>query len=636
MHSTIKVALIGQPNCGKSTFFNQLVGYRAQTSNFPGTTVEFLKAEVTYGDSKFEIIDLPGIYSLLGEEPAEKVTLKYILNNEIDVIVNVVDSSVLSRSLELTVEIASLRIPMILVLNMLDEAEKKGIKIDTEALKQRLGVEVIKTIAVQGKGVDQVVKSLKNARIPTNLLSVPFDDEVEKELKKVVEKIRIKHPEISEETSRILAIADLEGQLGIVPEGELIELKKIFMRSLGEKSPWLIMHHEKHKIAMELFEESAQIVHKEMGKSIDYVLDSVLMTPFFGPILALIILLLTFFIVQRIGTYLGPLLAAPFEFLNQQLKNLNSTGLSPVLLQSILDGLRSGVEIVFPYFIPFIFFISILEDIGYLPRLAFLLDHFLHSIGLHGKSVVPLILGLGCNVPAVFSSRIIESERERITTAFLIPLVPCSARLSIIFALSTLFLGPWFSFFLLVLDIFVIAILAKLISVFFKSELTDFILEIPPYRVPTLKSLSGKVWFKLKDFIGFALPVIIAGSIVLSLLQYFNIDAIINNALSIFTEGILELKSELGVVLIFGILRKELALIMASEALHTPVQMLNSVLSTGQIAKFVVFITFYTPCLSTILALWKETGIKWTLLQIFLSLTVATLLALLTGILFSL
>lgn len=125
MHSTIKVALIGQPNCGKSTFFNQLVGYRAQTSNFPGTTVEFLKAEVTYGDSKFEIIDLPGIYSLLGEEPAEKVTLKYILNNEIDVIVNVVDSSVLSRSLELTVEIASLRIPMILVLNMLDEAEKR-------------------------------------------------------------------------------------------------------------------------------------------------------------------------------------------------------------------------------------------------------------------------------------------------------------------------------------------------------------------------------------------------------------------------------------------------------------------------------------------------------------------------------
>ena len=132
------------------------------------------------------------------------------------------------------------------------------------------------------------------------------------------------------------------------------------------------------------------------------------------------------------------------------------------------------------------------------------------------------------------------------------------------------------------------------------------------------------------------MPVIIAGSIVLSLLQYFNVDAIINNALSIFTEGVLELKSELGVVLIFGILRKELALIMASEALHTPVQMLNSVLSTGQIAKFVVFITFYTPCLSTILALWKETGIKWTLLQIFLSLTVATLLALLTGILFSL
>jgi ferrous iron transport protein B len=201
--------------------------------------------------------------------------------------------------------------------------------------------------------------------------------------------------------------------------------------------------------------------------------------------------------------------------------------------------------------------------------------------------------------------------------------------------LSTLFLGFRFAFFLFILNLVVIAIIAKLISHIFKSDVTDFILEIPPYRIPTLKGLFSKLWFKLKDFITFAWPVIIAGSIILALMQYFRIDVFINRAFSPFLKNILGLNPNLGLVLIFGVLRKELALIMASEALKTPVPLLNSVLSIREIATFTVFVTFYTPCLSTILALWKETGLKWTLLQIASSLFIATILAVLTGIAFS-
>lgn len=635
MHDTIKVALIGQPNSGKSTFFNQLVGYRAHTSNFPGTTVEFLQAEVVYGKNKFEIIDLPGIYSLLGEEPAERVTLKYLIENKIDVIINVLDSSVLSRSLELTIEVASFKIPMILVLNMMDEAEKKGIKINAEILKEKLGIDVVETIATQGKGVDKVIKMLNNASLPKNLLEITAEFSIHQEIIGSARNLKAKHPNISEEVAKILCIADLEGQLGFLSSTERQALKQSFTNTLKIENPWLLIHQEKHKIAMALFEESTRIIHKKMKKSAENLVDSVLMNPYLGPLSALLIILLMFFLVQQIGGYLSTIFSIPFEFISQKLQMWRGNPIGITILRAINDGLNSGIGIVFPYFVPFILFISILEDVGYLSRFAFIMDHLLHRLGLHGKSTVPFILGYGCNVPAVFSTRIIESDRERITTAFLIPFIPCSARLAIIFALSTLFLGFRFAFFLFILNLVVIAIIAKLISHIFKSDVTDFILEIPPYRIPTLKGLFSKLWFKLKDFITFAWPVIIAGSIILALMQYFKIDVFINRAFSPFLKNILGLNPNLGLVLIFGVLRKELALIMASEALKTPVPLLNSVLSIREIATFTVFVTFYTPCLSTILALWKETGLKWTLLQIASSLFIATILAVLTGIAFS-
>ncbi len=633
--NSIRIALVGQPNCGKSTLFNQLVGYRAQTSNFPGTTVEFLNAEVVYGGYRLQITDLPGIYSLLGTEPAERVTLNYLLLHPVDVIVNIIDSSVLSRSLELTLELTTLQKPLVLVLNMKDEAEKKGLKIDIQRLEKLLGIDIVETVATQGKGIDQVIKNIFCARVPNKILTLPKIDEIiENNLKKSVKKIRESYPTIIEETAKILAIADSDGHLGLLDGKIKKEMQDAFYKAMGNSLPWIYIHEMKHKLAMEIFEESVKVVHAKRGKSFGYLLDSLVMNQYIGPVIALSILLFIFFLVQKVGGFLSEIFSIPFQIFGDQISNFIKNDFLRNMTQSVLDGLESGIGIVFPYFIPFILLLSFLEDIGYLARLAFVTDYFLHSIGLHGKSVVPFILGYGCNVPAVFSTRIIESDRERITTAFLVPFVPCSARLSIIFALSNLFLGFKFAFLLFILNILIVATLGKLSTFFYKSEVSDFILEIPPYRAPSIKGLLSKTWFKLKDFILFAWPIIIGGSILLNLIQYIGLDRIINNSLSLFTKGILNLDPRLGTVLIFGILRKELALIMASEALNTPITLFANVLTHKQIAVFVTFITFYTPCLSTILALWKETGISKTLIQILVSLTLATALSILIGAFF--
>jgi ferrous iron transport protein B len=634
MQNTIRIALVGQPNCGKSTFFNQLVGYKAQTSNFPGTTVEFLTAEVIYEGVKLVITDLPGIYSLLGEEPAERVTLKYLLENPVDVIINILDSSVISRSLELTIELSTLGIPMVLVLNMKDEAEKKGIKIDTKKLEEILGIDVVETVATQGKGIDQVIKKVFNPKKPFKLLRIELGPEAEWIIKDAIKKIKDKYPKLNEDACKILAIADADGQLSILEKKEAERIKNSLSSSMKVESPWLLVHQEKHKLAMEIFEKCAKITHVKKQKFIDYKMDSIVMNSYAGPLIALLTLLGIFFLVQKVGGFLAEIFAIPFDKLSEIIELTKWGGFLKTLIQSVVDGLNSGIGIVFPYFIPFVFLLSIMEDLGYLSRLAFVLDHFLHRIGLHGKSVVPFILGYGCNVPAVFSTRIIESERERITTAFLIPFIPCSARLAIIFALSNLFLGFKFTFTLFVLNIFVIAILAKIMSLLYKSEVTDFILEIPPYRIPTVKGTLSKLWYKLKDFIFFAWPVIVIGSIVLSLMQYFGLDTIINKAFSPFVHGILGINENLSVVLIFGVLRKELALIMASEALKVPVELLNTVMTKKELVVFTTFVTFYTPCLSTILALWKEIGLTKTLIQIAVSLILASILGLLMGLIF--
>lgn len=283
-----------------------------------------------------------------------------------------------------------------------------------------------------------------------------------------------------------------------------------------------------------------------------------------------------------------------------------------------------------PYLIPFLFALSALEDVGYLPRVAFLLDSFMHRIGLHGKSVIPFLLGYGCNVPAVMATRVLESERDRFITAVLATFIPCAARTVVILGLVSYYLGPLYALGIYGLNLVVVGLSGKVLSKIYPEVTPGLILEVPRYHLPSFRSMAVKSWYRLREFIVVAWPMLVGGSALLGAIQHLDLDLPLNRGLSVIT-GPLGLPEAVGTTLIFGVLRKELSLIMLFEALGTREVM--EVVTPGQVLTFTVFVVFYVPCLATAAALWREIGGKRTLLTILFTLAVAFLLSLTTRLL---
>jgi ferrous iron transport protein B len=295
------------------------------------------------------------------------------------------------------------------------------------------------------------------------------------------------------------------------------------------------------------------------------------------------------------------------------------------MLGGLVDGVIGGAGIVLPFLLPLLLLMSFLEDVGYLPRAAFLVDGLLHRIGLHGKSIIPLILGYGCNVPAIMGVRILESTRDRIITALLIPFTACSARIVVILALVAGFLGPWWALGVFVLNILVTALVGRILSAFVPGSAPGLLMDIPPYRLPPPKALAQKTWFRIREFLVHAWPIIIVASIVMAVLQYAQVDGYLNSFLSPLTSGVLGLPVVVGVTLVFGVLAKELSLVLLYAALGT--SDIISVMSTTQILTFTLFVTFYVPCVATIAAQIREIGWRWTLVSVALNTVVAVLIA---------
>jgi ferrous iron transport protein B len=295
-------------------------------------------------------------------------------------------------------------------------------------------------------------------------------------------------------------------------------------------------------------------------------------------------------------------------------------------VNGLIQGFSGGIGIVLPYLIPFLLGLSLLEDIGYLPRAAFLMDSIMHSIGLHGKSIIPFVLSYGCNVPAIMGVKIMERARDRFITAVLVTLIPCAARTTVIFALVAFYLGPFNALLLYGLNIVVIAVAGKILSRFMPEVSPGMILEMPSYKLPQLSDVMRKVWFRLREFILIAWPILIAGSVILSLLEYFQLDERINEILSFFTSGLLGLPSAVGITLLFGILRKELAIIMLVQALGT--SNFSSVMTGEQMMVFTVFSLFYIPCLATLGMLRATIGGRGMLFTLFFTTAIGTGMAL--------
>jgi len=538
----MRFALIGQPNCGKSTLFNQVAGYKAETGNFSGTTVTFTESKVRLNGKVIQLVDLPGTFTLMGTNKAEEEVMRFIISHEVDAIINVVDATHLTQSLELTLELLAVKRPLVVAMNMMDEASRLGLNIDGRALMSKLGVPVLPLVASRGYGVKTLfLKTMESAQ-----LTISGRD------------------------------------LSLVGHDAL----------------------QRHMLAGEL----AETIVSQGVRRVSWRdrLDDILLHPVVG-FLALVVILFIFFqIVYGLGRIIETPLLAVFNAISSQTANLfGASSFWGELTVGIVQGVSGGIAIVLPYLIPFLFGLGVLEDIGYLPRIAFLMDGLMHRLGLHGKAIVPFILGYGCNVPAVMSTRILEERKDRIIASTLAVLVPCAARLSVVFGLVAFYLGPLWALGIYLFNMFVIALTGRVLTRLLPEDTPGLILEMPTYRIPTFKNVVNKTWFRVREFIVEAWPLLIIGSAVLAGLTYFKFSPAIDWMVRPVTWS-LGLPTETGVPLIFGVLRKELSLLMLRQALG--VNDFSSALAPSQMLTFTVFVVFYIPCLATLSALRRELG----------------------------
>ncbi len=634
--------LVGQPNCGKSTIFNEVAGYKSVASNFPGITVKYTKSHIELENQKISVIDIPGTYSLQTSDEAELAATKYILNAPEDaVIINILDASVLSRSLELTLQLMELQKPMVVALNMIDEADRKGIKINSEKLSKIIGAPVIKTNGRKGKGIYQLFNQayfVGKEKIKPSIIKGPAN--VENFFKSVLKIMKEKR--IPERWNyRFMTLKLLEKDDSIViflddyfkkKDWEFINKSVKEIEKIPQRNSEFIISSIRHNMAFHIFENVAK-VERSIKKDVRDKLDNLFMHPFLGYVFLISILYLTFWMIFTIGGICEPLFLNNFEKLSKLLSiKFADTPFLLSFLRGFVQGIGGGIGIVIPFLLPFFIMLSLLEDTGYLARVAYLIDNLMHKIGLHGMSVVPIILGYGCTVPGILATRILKSPRDKFITAALTTMVPCSARMTIIFGLVGFFISIKAAILIYIINIIILGLTGKLMSKAMPQVSPGLILEIPKYHLPGIKALFNKTWFRLKEFVYIAWPLLIIGSIILELIEHLNLTNSINSFLSPFTSGILGLPAVVGVTLIFGIMRKELALILLFSALKT--KEVLTVMTPAQIYSFTIFVTFYIPCIATIAALARELNWKKAGLIAGLTFFIAVILAVLVRFIF--
>ncbi len=632
----MRFALVGQPNCGKSTLFNQVAGYRAETGNFAGTTVTFTESKVRVLGEVVELVDLPGTYTLLGTNPAERVVLDYLILKKVDAIINVIDATHLVQGLVLTLELMELGRPLVLAINMMDEASRQGIKIDGEKLSAILGIPVLPVIASRGQGIRETfIQAWHAAKDKIRANPQDYQPEIESSIRAIMEKMQPGEFPVSR---RAIAVKLLEGDPSLTER-----ITREYPGMMAEIQAHLDqLCHASTRQAIWLIASERQVFARDLVKKVSSQgkaflsfrdrLDDFLLHPLWGYAALLVVIGLFFSLVYGFGSMLeGPLLDF-FDGLNESLlQRFPVRGLLPDLVTGLVQGVSGGLAIVLPYLVPFLVGLGFLEDIGYLTRIAFLMDALMHRMGLHGKAIVPFILGYGCNVPSVMSTRIMEDKRDRFLSTALSVMVPCAARLAVIFGLAAFYLGPWVAAGIYFYNLLVIAITGRIITRFLPEDSPGIILEMPVYRMPTLRTVTSKAWFRIREFIFEAWPILVGGSVLLAALNFFEITAYFDRLFRPFTWA-LGIPPQAGTPLIFGIFRKELSLIMLAQAFGTT--NFSSVMSPEQIITFTVFVVFYIPCLATIVTIRNELGAKSMWLITALTVVVALIAALLVRLAF--
>ncbi|MBU0614751.1 MAG: ferrous iron transporter B [Nanoarchaeota archaeon] len=543
-----KVLLVGNPNVGKSALFSRLTGVDVITANYSGTTVEYKKGRMKLEGKEAEIIDVPGVYSLDASSKAEEVAIEMLKQG--DMVVNVVDVTNLERNLYLTMQLLEKNIPMVIALNFWNETKHCGVKVDLNKLKKMLGVPVIPTVAITAEGVRDIVKNIKNAKKHSLKLS---SKEKWAKIGKIIKAVQKIHPRKHTLLQRLedLTIHPLTG----VPIAAIVMLFLFFtIRVIGESL-------------------------------ITYIFD-----PLFSMYLPL---------VQGLSSSLGKgflhdLLIG--HLIEGEVDFLQSMGL-------LTTGLFVPLAMVLPYVLAFYFILGILEDSGYLPRLSTLVDTVMHKIGLHGLAIIPMMLGAGCNVPGVLGTRILESKRQRFIVITLLSIaIPCMAQTAMLYGLLGSYgirgLGVVF------LTLFIVwIVLGIILNRYIKGEIPETFIEITPYRMPKIKILTKKLWWRMRGFMKEAIPYMLLGVIIVNVLYILNMITFVGKIAAPIVSGIFGLPRAAVGSLIIGFLRKDVAVGM----------LLPLGLTLKQLIIASVVLTMYFPCIATFVIIFKELGLKDTI-----------------------
>ncbi len=659
----IKVAIIGNPNVGKTTLFNALTGEKQHVGNWPGVTVEKKEGYGRYNDYRLHYIDLPGVYSLSAYSIDERIARNFILTENPDVVIDIVDATNLERNLYLTLQLLELKANVVIALNFMDEAEKRKMQIDVNKLQEFLGVRVVPVIAREKRGMDE----LKKAVVETaehgviRKIEVGYGRDIEWAILEIEgllaeERIRCRHCPFaklclgSDRERHWVSTRLLEGddEANKVVDEEIAIKAMELRRKLEEKYGDMAAYFAKKR-----YELIGKIVHQcirggETKETFSDRIDKVMLDKYLGIPIFFVIMWLAFKLTFDVAAPFTTLIEKFFEILGEWVKS----GIPNGMLASLIgEGIMGGVGAVL-VFVPNIFLLffilSLLEDTGYMARAAFVMDRVMYKIGLHGKAFIPMLLGFGCNVPAIMATRTMEDERDRLLTILVNPLMSCSARLPVYILFAGVFFagmeaGVIMSMYLL--GILLAVAMALLIrKIFFGGKPSPFIMEMPPYRVPILKNIISTTWMRGKMFIRKAGTIILVGVVIIWFLANFPEGNIENSFLALIGKSIQPLFSPLGwswravVALLAGVVGKEIVV----GSLGT---LYGGNLSTAlagdftqvQAFAYMAFVLIYIPCIATIAAIWQETGSKkWALFtiayEILLAYGVALAIVLIGGV----
>ena len=669
----IRVALVGNPNCGKTSLFNIASGSHEHVGNYSGVTVDAKEGNFEYGGYKFVIVDLPGTYSISGFSPEELYVRRNLVEETPDIVVNVVDSSNLERNLYLTTQLIDMNLRVVMALNMFDELKARGDELDIKTLGHLLGMPLVPTVSKSGEGIhdlfDKVIELYEN---PDPQIARHIHINHGPELEQSIDRVKLaiqKNEDIRYKYStRYLAIRFLEndkevaGIIDTLPNKDEIiaarfEEQKRFEAIMGVSTESAIIDAKYAFVKGALTETYRPGKIKREHRSLTDKIDAIVTNKWLAFPIFFLLLYIVFFGTFTLGEY-------PMQWIDWLVARFSDfiSSIMPdgMVKDLVTDGIIGGVGSVLvflPNIVLLYFFISLLEDSGYMARAAFIMDRMMHKMGLHGKSFIPMIMGFGCNVPAIMATRTIESRKSRLITTLIVPFMSCSGRLPVYLLIVGAFFPHYGSLVLLgiyVLGIALAIITAKVMSRFFKDDDLPFVMELPPYRVPTSKSILRHTWEKGKQYLHKITGIILISSIIIWFLGYFpnhnkyedKVTQQENSYLGYIGRAIepvlepLGFDWQMGVGILSGVAAKELVVSsmgvmysidedVESGSGETRLQqaLLNSISPAAALA-FMVFVLLYFPCIATFGAIMAETGgWKWPLFSAVYTILVAWVMA---------